>query len=141
MHTVGDTLPMDENWAAWSQTVVDRIRALQRKVNQLETDNKIYRMLFEHNDGDEEPRLIRVIQNTALELVHQRQIMTYCGTWNAERLYDPGATVSCNGAAWVCQTENTGVRPGDGVCWKLAIKSESSAVRKLIKEELAKVAR
>jgi hypothetical protein len=60
------------------------------------------------------------------------------GIWSRERRYEPGDLVTCAGGSWVAAIASKGLRPGDGPGWRLIHKTEVSAVRKLVREELAK---
>jgi hypothetical protein len=64
----------------------------------------------------------------------------YCGLWNAKHLYGPGALVTYNGAGWIAMSAmGAGVRPGAGETgWRLAIKSDTSALRSIVKDEVRK---
>jgi hypothetical protein len=64
----------------------------------------------------------------------------YCGLWNAKHLYGPGALVTYNGAGWIAMSAMAaGVRPGDGETgWRLAVKSDTSALRSIVKDEVRK---
>jgi hypothetical protein len=64
----------------------------------------------------------------------------YCGLWNAKHLYGPGALVTYNGAGWIAMwAMGAGVKPGNGETgWRLAIKSDTSALRSIVKDEVRK---
>ncbi|MCK1473168.1 hypothetical protein IVB25_31535 [Bradyrhizobium sp. 193] len=57
--------------------------------------------------------------------LESRPTMRYLGIWNASRTYQPGSFVTHSGSVWNCEVENTGVRPGDGGIWRLAVKRGS----------------
>lgn len=54
--------------------------------------------------------------------LEQQPTMKYLGVWNLERTYFIGDFVTDDGSLWHCDKACTGVRPGDGVCWVLAVK-------------------
>jgi hypothetical protein len=64
----------------------------------------------------------------------------YCGLWNSKHLYGPGALVTYNGAGWIAMSAMAaGVRPGAGETgWRLAVKSDTSALRSIVKDEVRK---
>jgi hypothetical protein len=132
---------VDEDWVRWSQTIVDRIADLQRQVRDLQAQAKVTRKLFlEYSEVDNRPKVIRLIESVCLKLLQERRVMRDTGVWSDATFYGPGATVSHNGAAWVAQIENKGLRPGAGnTGWRLAVKSDTSGLRRLVRDELAKV--
>ena len=64
--------------------------------------------------------------------------MRYAGLWNATKSYQPGDLVTHNGSGWVAQINSTGLKPGDGVGWKLAIKGDPSHLKGLVQAEVRK---
>ena len=67
-----------------------------------------------------------------------RPTMRYCGLWGATKQYRPGDVVTYNGGGWVAQIISTGLKPGDGVGWKLAVKSDTASLRAIVKDEVKK---
>jgi hypothetical protein len=57
-----------------------------------------------------------VLESRAAEL-------KYCGSWNSARSYKRGNFTTSGGSLWHAEIDSTGVRPGDGDTWKLAVKS------------------
>jgi chitodextrinase len=57
-----------------------------------------------------------------LKELESRPTLRYLGIWNASRTYQPGSFITHSGSVWNCDVENTGVRPGDGGIWRLAVK-------------------
>jgi hypothetical protein len=64
----------------------------------------------------------------------------YAGLWNSKHLYGPGALVTYNGAGWIAMSAiAAGTKPGDGPTgWRLAVKSDTSALRSIVKDEVKK---
>ncbi|WP_441232581.1 hypothetical protein [Bradyrhizobium sp. 1200_D9_N1_1] len=58
--------------------------------------------------------------------LESRPALRYLGIWDAWRTYPPGSFVTHAGSVWHAETENTGVRPGEGGFWKLAVKRGGS---------------
>ena len=69
---------------------------------------------------------------------HDRPTMRYCGLWSATKAYQPGDTATFNGGGWVAQIGSTGLKPGDGVGWKLAVKSDTASLRAIVKDEVTR---
>jgi hypothetical protein len=67
-----------------------------------------------------EQRIVE-IEAHVIEL-RQAPTMKYLGVWDLERTYFVGDFVTDDGSLWHCDKACTGVRPGDGVCWVLAVK-------------------
>ncbi|GAB9214381.1 hypothetical protein BDS110ZK18_42890 [Bradyrhizobium diazoefficiens] len=58
--------------------------------------------------------------------LESRPTLRYLGIWDASRTYPRGSFVTFSGSVWHAETENTGVRPGEGGnIWKLAVKRGS----------------
>jgi hypothetical protein len=51
----------------------------------------------------------------------------YRGVWSPETGYHIGDFVTDYGSVWHCERACTGVRPGDGTCWLLAVKHGRNA--------------
>jgi len=58
--------------------------------------------------------------------LESRPTLRYLGVWDASRTYPPGSFITYAGSMWHTATENTGVRPGEGGFWKLAVKRGGS---------------
>ena len=69
---------------------------------------------------------------------HDHPTMRYAGLWNATKSYQPGDLTTHNGSGWVAQITSTGLKPGDGVGWKLAIKGDPSHLKGLVQAEVRK---
>ena len=69
---------------------------------------------------------------------HDRPTMHYAGLWNATKSYQSGDLATHNGSGWVAQINSTGLKPGDGVGWKLAIKGDPSHLKGLVQAEVRK---
>ena len=69
---------------------------------------------------------------------HDRPTMRYAGLWNATKSYQSGDLATHNGSGWVAQIDSTGLKPGDGVGWKLAIKGDPSHLKGLVQAEVRK---
>jgi len=54
-----------------------------------------------------------------------RPTLRYAGVWNASSTYLRGTFVTFAGSTWHTDQETTGVRPGDGAIWRLAVKRGS----------------
>src|SRR4051812_28756365 len=57
-----------------------------------------------------------------LKELESRPTLRYLGVWDASRTYPPGSFVTHAGSIWHTDQETTGVRPGDGAIWRLAVK-------------------
>ena len=57
-----------------------------------------------------------------LKALESRPTLRYLGVWDASRRYPPGSFVTHAGSIWHTDQETTGVRPGDGAIWRLAVK-------------------
>jgi hypothetical protein len=64
----------------------------------------------------------------------------YAGLWSSTMSYAPGAMVTKDGAAWIAMTAMAaGIKPGDGPTgWRLAVKSDTSALRPIVRDEVKK---
>jgi hypothetical protein len=131
------------SWEDWNRAVNRQLAQLQKDNKQLKNDvNLLLYLLLGDLDkkveGQEplQPRIIYLIENVCWDLMHEKKVMRDFGVWDDERRYGPGATVTFRGAAWVCQTENKGVKPGDGSCWRLAVKSDFSIVKQTVRQEI-----
>lgn len=63
--------------------------------------------------------------------------LQYEGVWSAEREYPAGSLVTHSGAGYVAIAVATkGEKPGTGGNWRLAVKSDETKLRRMIKEEL-----
>jgi hypothetical protein len=51
-----------------------------------------------------------------------RPSFEYQGTWDATKTYTVGDFVTSSGSLWHAEMISTGVRPGSGSAWKLAVK-------------------
>ncbi|MDA9407431.1 hypothetical protein [Bradyrhizobium sp. CCBAU 45384] len=58
--------------------------------------------------------------------LESRPTLRYLGIWDAARTYPAGTFVTHGGSIWHTGTETTGVRPGEGGFWKLAVKRGGS---------------
>ena len=65
-----------------------------------------------------------------------RPQMRYCGLWDRTKAYRPGDLATYNGGGWVAQIGSTGLKPGDGMGWRLAVKSDTAQLRSLVKDEV-----
>jgi hypothetical protein len=86
---------------------------------------------------------INVVENRdpvpiALPILEQegRPVMRYAGLWDNRKSYEAGDLITYNGGAWVSLINSQGLRPGDGVAWKLAIKSDLAQLRRTVREEV-----
>jgi hypothetical protein len=132
-------------WYEWSAAINGHIEKLQENRR---TANKrlaeIEKFLFRLRPDNEEMTLenctlIDIIRMYALEMVFERKIMRDTGVWDEARLYAPGATVTFQGAAWVCQEQHEGQRPGaSNSFWRLAVKSDVSELRRIVRDEVRK---
>jgi hypothetical protein len=75
---------------------------------------------------------------TVNELRPGAPALRYAGVWSPEKSYGAGSLVTKDGAAWVATNAMAaGVKPGDGAtAWRLAIKSDTSQLRSLVKDEV-----
>jgi hypothetical protein len=125
------------SWAEWNKDVNAKIARLQKKVDLLE--NSYYGSIEDHNAG-KPPAIVRLILNTVLNLANERKFMRDVGIWSAECLYGPGSTVTSAGCLWICQTQNTGMKPGESSVWRLAQKSVDvelkKEIRSMIRDEI-----
>lgn len=46
----------------------------------------------------------------------------YCGVWRGGAVYRQHNSVTDGGSLWICVSEETTQRPGDGPDWRLAVK-------------------
>ena len=59
------------------------------------------------------------------------------GLWTAAECYQPGDLVTAKGPAWCATMRSTGMTPGSGAGWRLLNKTKVSALRRLVREEIA----
>lgn len=57
--------------------------------------------------------------------LESRPTLRYLGIWDASRTYPPGSFVTHAGSVWHADVQSTGIRPGEGGFWKLAVKRGS----------------
>ncbi|MHC2373367.1 chitodextrinase [Bradyrhizobium diazoefficiens] len=57
--------------------------------------------------------------------LESRPTLCYRGIWDASRTYQPGSFVTHSGSVWHADVQSTGIRPGEGGFWKLAVKRGS----------------
>lgn len=83
-------------------------------------------MLIDYFGGvvDGLKNLTTVINNLSVIVddLEKRPVMIDAGVWEVERTYKAGSFVSHSGSGWVATIESKGARPGEGSCWRLAIK-------------------
>jgi hypothetical protein len=121
-----------------------RIAELERRLNKLTTAwNSFARCLDpDKDDPDGETVLFKAIRGVFLQEMHERRVMRDAGVWDPARRYGSGAAVTHTGQIWVCQVENQGVSPGDGVAWRLMHKSPVAdlrhEIRSIVREEIRK---
>jgi hypothetical protein len=73
----------------------------------------------------------------ALPVLDQdRPVLRYAGLWSSEKSYQAGDLITFNGAAWVSLINSQGLRPGDGMAWKLAVKGDPTHLKALVKNEI-----
>jgi hypothetical protein len=132
------------SWLDWNTAVNQQLAQLQRDNKRLKADIKLLLNLllgdFDPNQTAGQapkPRMVYLIENVCWELMHEKKVMRDLGVWDDQRRYSPGATVTFRGGAWVCQIANNGVRPGDGSCWRLAVKSDHAALKQAVRQEIA----
>jgi hypothetical protein len=109
---------MDDPWVEWSDTVNRRLAAVEKRHKAL---------------VDALPKALVDIIDDRLQ---KQRALRDRGTWQPERLYGPGAAVTDKGAMWVAQIENKATRPGDNACWRLAVKSDTAQLRRIVADEL-----
>jgi hypothetical protein len=129
------------SWDDWHVDVNKRLAQLQKDNRRLKDDvnlllNLLLGDLDKKADERQAPRIITLIENIAWDLMYEKKVMRDVGVWDEGRLYGPGATVTHRGAAWVCHTQNKGVKPGEGSLWRLAVKSDVSAVKQAVRQEV-----
>jgi hypothetical protein len=78
----------------------------------------------------------QIVDDRIGRALQQQAFVRDVGVWTAERGYSPGELVSHKGAAWICQTKSTGARPGENSCWRLAVKSDLSELKRSVREEV-----
>jgi hypothetical protein len=83
-------------------TLLDGMEALAARVRDLEARAAS----FDPDTGDSPP-------------------MRWAGVWDASTGYEPGEVVTDKNALWVCEQEQTAVRPGGGAAsgWRMILKS------------------
>ena len=65
--------------------------------------------------------------------------LSWKGTWSPELAYPASSVVNHNGTCWVAlEPQLADEKPGTGGQWKLMVKSDEAALRKLIRHELFK---
>ncbi len=52
----------------------------------------------------------------------QTKDFAYVGVWESGRTYKRHNSVTQNGGLWICRTESTRQKPGDGPDWQLAVR-------------------
>jgi chitodextrinase len=60
-----------------------------------------------------------------IKAIEARPTLCYLGIWDASRTYQPGSFVTHSGSVWHADVQSTGIRPGEGGFWKLAVKRGS----------------
>jgi hypothetical protein len=118
------------DWTKWSSDVSERLATLSERLRRLQ--DIVYGPTQDYKDG-KPPAIVRIIQSVVLDLANERRFMRDAGIWSAERLYGPGSTVTKDGCAWVAQTENQGVKPGESDFWRLIQKSVDVELRKEVR--------
>lgn len=114
-----------------------RITMIERR---LASTTKSVNLIFDtllskpKDDPKGELRLFHLIRNVAWDQLVDRKILRDCGVWDVERIYGPGAACTDRGALWIAQQENSGQRPGEGVCWRLSHKSDLSELRSMTRD-------
>jgi hypothetical protein len=69
-------------------------------------------------------------------IFEQNGIMRDAGVWRSDRSYHKGDLATHGGSAWVATIGSTGMKPGDGSAWRLAAKSDLSALRRAVRDEV-----
>jgi hypothetical protein len=127
---------MSDDWGAWSDKVNKKLARLEGNVAQLQDH---FYGTKEDLKENKELAISRLIRAVVWGLIDERKILRDTGTWKPETLYGPGAAVTDRGALWVAQIENKATRPGqDNGCWRLAIKSDVSSLKRAVAEEVRK---
>lgn len=62
----------------------------------------------------------------ALESQLSGGMLKYLGVWQRQVAYEPGNMVTYNGSMWHANVASSGIEPGDGKGWTLAVKRGSS---------------
>jgi hypothetical protein len=126
---------MDEAWAKWSAEINKKLVRLERNVAQLQDH---FYGTKEEIKADKELAIVALIECVVFELLHERKILRDTGTWRPEQLYGPGAAATDRGAMWIAQIENKATRPGDNACWRLAVKSDTSNLKRAVEAEVTR---
>jgi hypothetical protein len=67
-----------------------------------------------------------------------RPVLRYAGLWSSEKSYQAGDLATFNGSGWVALIDSRGLRPGDGMSWKLAVKGDPTHLKALVRDEVRK---
>lgn len=54
--------------------------------------------------------------------IREKPSLRYCGVWSATTEYAENSFVTYGGSCWAAMIRSTGIRPGDGNVWRLAVK-------------------
>jgi hypothetical protein len=87
-----------------------------------------------YSSKEKGPFIERVVEAVVDRIANERRFLRDTGIWDSEKRYGPGAAATFDGALWTCLQENRGVRPGDGVAWRLVHKSDVTELRLLVRD-------
>jgi hypothetical protein len=112
-----------------------RVAELEREVRGLRESNghvlKALRLVpkaIGDLDGD--------IARAVTKALDARAPLSDAGVWASDRHYTKGETVSYRGGAWTATVSSTGLRPGTSEGWRMIAKSDTSEVRRIVKDEV-----
>jgi hypothetical protein len=64
--------------------------------------------------------------------------LKYCGIWDETTDYSRNSIITHNGSAWIALRDSKGDRPGSTGSWRLMVKSDQSALKRIVRSELHK---
>jgi hypothetical protein len=124
------------DWSTWNHDVNKLLAQHGDRLERLEK----YLGLGDDPDGLNHA-IAKAVVGTVMQAVQllRKEIaegLRYRGTWEPDVDYVTNDLVSFAGGAHVALGPSRGQRPGQGPPWKLAVKSDTVLLRRLIREEL-----
>lgn len=68
--------------------------------------------------------LVPFLRELMTEEFEKQLVMRDGGVWKADKSYRPGEVVTHSSRLWICQTGNSGLRPGTNNAWRMPSKEQ-----------------
>lgn len=68
--------------------------------------------------------LVPFLREFLTEELEKQLVLRDGGVWKADKSYRPGQVVTHSSRLWICQTANSGLRPGANDAWRMPSKEQ-----------------